>query len=205
MSRGDATMGHSKAESVRFLLRNNTNIPILTRGDNKKFNYNDQEFKDLKLTYCPIKAFDNYADVTCYESAFQIMFGFLPVGSHRLWKISGVGRSSLPLRKCDKKYIARTGDTNLRFMFGITVLHNVNVVDSHTDVNGVTTVKAITGGLGTKCRVNAGRRCLPIINQSQKTALARMHAMLPPHFISKAKMKRKADDVKDTEAKRQKK
>ncbi|KAJ1474253.1 hypothetical protein T484DRAFT_1751698, partial [Baffinella frigidus] len=78
MSRGDATMGGCKAEFTRFIVSNPMNTPILTRADNNKsFKYADKEFQDLQLVYCPIRAFSNYADVTTFESAFQLLFDFL--------------------------------------------------------------------------------------------------------------------------------
>ncbi|KAJ1464443.1 hypothetical protein T484DRAFT_1758088 [Baffinella frigidus] len=196
MSRGDATLGGGKAESLRFLLRNNQNIPVLTRTDNNQnFKYidEDRQFQDLQLIYIPIRATDNYSDISVLESAFQILFDFLPVGSKRLWKISGVGRSTLPLRKSDKLYITRTGDKKLRFMFGITILKNVKIVESTTDVNGKQTVLSITGGLGTKCNVNQGLRRAPITSDSQMAALVKAQAALPPNFMDRIDSKRKAN------------
>ncbi|KAJ1465819.1 hypothetical protein T484DRAFT_1757149 [Baffinella frigidus] len=193
MSRGDATMGESTAEFTRFILKNPVNIPVLTRGDNnERFKYTDEAFKDLGLVYCPIRACSTYADISTLECAFQLLFDFLEVGSQRLWKVSGVGKSPLPLRKCDKLCIERTNDTNLRFMFGITILKHVKVVSRTTGANGRDKVVCITGGQGTKCNVNQRRRRAPIINESQKTALANAQAILPPNFMDQNR-KRKAD------------
>jgi hypothetical protein len=179
MSRGDATVGGCKAEFSRFLVANATNTPILTRGDdNQSFKYTDKLFQDLGLIYCPIRAFDNYADVTTLESAFQLLFDFLEVGRQRLWKVSGVGKSTLPLRKCDKLYIERTNDKKLVFMFGITIMRNVTVVERKTEASGKEIVTCITGGLGTKCNVNQGTRRAPIINESQRTALVKAQASI---------------------------
>ncbi|KAJ1469360.1 hypothetical protein T484DRAFT_1754508 [Baffinella frigidus] len=198
MSRGCATTGESKAEFIRFLLRNNTNTPILTNGDNgQHFKYTDEAFKGLGLVYCPIGAFDTYADVTTLESAFQLFFDFLEVGSQRLWKVSGVGHSSLVLRKCDLTYITRTDDKNLRFMFGITIMKNVAVVKRTADAQVTDAVVSITAGTrGTKCNVNQGPRRTPIMNESQKDARDAAYATLPPNFKDKAvSNKRKADAV----------
>ncbi|KAJ1467081.1 hypothetical protein T484DRAFT_1756147 [Baffinella frigidus] len=197
MSRGDATMGDSTAEFTRFLVRNKSNTPILTRrDDNQDFKYTDQEFKDLQLVFCPIRAFSNYADVTTFESAFQLLFDFLEVGSQRLWKVSGVGKSTLPLRKCDKLFIERTGCKNLTFMFGITIMKNVTVVKRTTSAKG-NTVACITGGLGTKCNVNQGSRRAPIINESQRAARDAAYATLPPNFRDVATLTRKRKMMDD--------
>jgi hypothetical protein len=194
MSRGDAMMGASKAESIRFLVANKTNMPTLTNGDtNKRFKYTEQQFKDLQLVYCPIAAFNTYSDVTTLESAFQLFFDFLEVGSQRLWKVSGVGNSILPLRKCDRLYTARTNDKDLRYMFGITVMKNVVVTKRAADAHVNDAVVSITGGLGTKCNVNQGSRRAPIRNDSQHAALIDAHSSLPRNFREMAKFKRKAD------------
>jgi hypothetical protein len=113
------------------------------------------------------------------------MFDFLPVGSKRLWKISGVGKSTLPIRKCDRLYITRTGDTKIRYIFGITIMKHVKIVESTTDVNGKESVLSISCGVGTKCNVNQGARRAPIMNQSQNDALVKAQATLPPNFMDR--------------------
>ena len=184
MSRGDATIGGNKSEYIGFLVgSNNKRKCVITRGDTKNsFKYGDKEFKNLQLTYVPIRTFDNYADVTAMESAFQLFFDFLPIGSMRLWMKSGNGRSTLPLRKCDKTYITKSGVKKLVFMFGITILKNVEVLESYTDTDGKESVKSITGGLGMTCNVNQPVRRNEIIKPSQKDALER-HMLRCQHTI----------------------
>ena len=185
-SRGAADVGGATAEYVRFLLRNAMNMPILTHaGNRKRFKYGDQEFKDLELIYCPIKSYNSFADVTTLESAFQILFDFLEIGSKRLWKVSGHGKSSLLLRKVDMQYIETTGDKYPKFMFGITILKNVSVLRRSTDVNGNDKPVSITAGRGTKCNVNWPVRLTPIVSKSQGEALARAKAILGPNFMEK--------------------
>ena len=194
-SRGAADVGGATAEYVRFLLRNAKNMPILTHTDNnKRFKYSDQEFKDLELVYCPIKSCNSFADVTTLESAFQILFDFLEIGSKRLWKVSGHGKSSLLLRKVDMKYIKDTGDKNPKFMFGITILKNVSVLRRSPNANGNDTAVSITAGRGTKCNVNWPVRSNPIVSESQREELIKAQATLPPNFMERDRM-RKAGDL----------
>ncbi|KAJ1464193.1 hypothetical protein T484DRAFT_1758281 [Baffinella frigidus] len=180
MSRGCALMGGSNAEFSRFLLRNKSNTPILTSADtNQDFKYGDEAFKGLGLVYCPIRAFATYSAVTTLESAFQLFFDFLEVGSQRMWKISGIGKSRIILRKCDQLYITRTNDKNLRFMFGITIIKNVAVVERRIDAHVKDAVVSITAGPGgTKCNVNQGSRRDPIMDESQRDARATAYATL---------------------------
>ena len=193
ISRGAADVGGCHAEAIRFLLNNKCgSSTVLTRADNgERFRYTDQEFKDLELVYCPIRVCNNYADVTTMESAFQLLFDYLEVGRHRLWLRSGNGYSKLILRKVDMKYIKDTNDDNPKFMFGITILKKVSVVERTTDSNGKDVVVSITGGLGTKCRVNQPLRSAPICNESQREALAAAQATLGPNFRDRSR-KRKA-------------
>ncbi|KAJ1466083.1 hypothetical protein T484DRAFT_1756938 [Baffinella frigidus] len=192
--RGAADVGGANAECVRFLLRNADNIPVLTHADtNKRFKFGDKAFKDLELVYCPIMACGSFADVTTIESAFQLLFGFLEIGRHRLWKISGQGNSELTFRKVDMKYMKKTNDKSPKFMFGITILKNVSVVSRTNTVNGEDIVTCITGGRGTSCTVNHPVRVEHVISESQRVALIKAQTALPPNFMSKVDLKRKAD------------
>jgi hypothetical protein len=200
VSRGAANVGGSDAESIRFLVKNNRNVPVLTHGGGVNFKSTDQEFEDLELVYCPLRVCNTYADVTTVESAFQLLFGFLEIGRHRLWKTSGVGKSKLLLRKCDMKYIEKTNDKNPKFLFGITILRNISVLRSSTDPNGNETAVSILAGNGVSCDVNWPVRFAPIMDESQRVALEAVQAVLPPNFMARGERKRKAEVLNDTEA-----
>jgi hypothetical protein len=201
ISRGAADVGGSNAESIRFLVHNSGNVPVLTHGGGvKAFKVTHQEFKDLELVYCPLKVCNTYADVTTVESAFQLLFGFLELGRHRLWKTSGVGKSKLLLRKCDMKYIKKTGDKNPKFLFGLTIIRNVSVLCRSTDPYGNQTAVSIMAGNGVSCNVHWSVRAAPKINNSQRAALEAVQAVLPPNFLARGERKRKADVVDDSDA-----
>jgi hypothetical protein len=201
ISRGAADVGGCHAESIRFLLKNKSgSSAVLTRADNgEHFKYTDKDFKDLQLVYCPIRVCNSYADVTTMESAFQLLFDFLEVGRHRLWQRSGNGHSKLALRKCDMKYIEDSGDKNPKFMFGITILKNVSVLDRTIDCNGKDIVSYTSGGLGTTCKVNKSLSHTFLCDESQEKALVEAQAMLPPNFMAaEACRKRKAEFMEDS-------
>jgi hypothetical protein len=201
ISRGAADVGGSDAESIRFLVKNHGTVPVLTHGGGiKSFKSMDQEFKDLELVYCPLKVCNTYADVTTVESAFQLLFGFLELGRHRLWKQSGQGKSKLLLRKCDMKYIKKTGDKNPKFMFGLTIIRDVSVLRRSTDPNGNETAVSILAGNGVSCDVNWPVRFAPYMDESQRVALEAVQAALPPNFMARGERKRKAEVVDDSDA-----
>ncbi|KAJ1464134.1 hypothetical protein T484DRAFT_1758330 [Baffinella frigidus] len=186
-ARGDPTIGGTAAESINFLTCRPEGFSILSRTDgNKNFRFKDQAFKDLCLDYVPIYVTSSYANCTTMESAFQLFFDFLPVGSHRLWKQSGAGGFSRTLRTLDMKYIEKTGDTEPKFMFGITILPNVAVIERGEDANGKEIVISITGGKDIRCNVNQPIKPKPVMNASQEAARAAVYATLPPHFVAKA-------------------
>jgi hypothetical protein len=185
VARGQSSVGDSTAEYIQFLVRTSANN-VLTRADNgDHFKYTDKQFKDLGVTFCPIFICNSYGDVTTMESAFQLIFDFLTIGRHRLWKQSGAGRFPRALRTCDIKYIKESGDKEPRFMFGLTILKNVSVVERTIDANGRDVVSAITAGLGVKCKVNQPLRDTPICNAEQRTALEAAREKLPPNFMQR--------------------
>jgi hypothetical protein len=184
------------AESIRFMVKDPG--PILRHADdNKDFKYSQESFKELGLVYIPIYITNSYANCTTFESAFQLFFDFLPIGSHRLWKQSGTGVFHRPLRTGDMKYIKETGDLNPKFFFGITVLKNVNVVEMEIDSE---VVKSITGGNEVACNVNQPILSTPIMTKSQEEARAAVYATLPRNWVDQATRKRKADELQLGEA-----
>ena len=77
-------------------------------------------------------------------------------------------------------------------LFGITILKDVKVVTRASGAKGTDDVKSIMAGRGVLCNINQGSRRLPIMNESQETALAFAVATLPPPCMGPSR-KRKAD------------
>jgi hypothetical protein len=197
-ARGEA-FGGAHAEYIRFLVNNRRNQSTLTHPDGKHFKYSDPEFKNLKTTFVPIRICNSFANCTTMESAFQLLFDYLDVGSRRLWLRSGTGRSSLALRKSDMKYIEVTGDKNPKFVFGITIIKNVSVLERTTDSNEKEIVSFIKCGLGTTCKVNQPKTSKPIWNKSQRKALKTAQETLGPNYmVLKECRKRKAEFMGDS-------
>ena len=92
-------------------------------------------------------------------------------------------------------YIENSGDKNPKFVFGITIINNVSVVERTTDSNGKNVVSCIKGGLGTKCKVNQPRSHKPFCNKSQRKALAEAQATLG--MTNKECRKRKIEFLSD--------
>jgi fructose-specific phosphotransferase system component IIB len=199
MSRGCAETGGSTAESIRFLTNNQRSATAITHPNGSDFKYTDQEFEDLQLVYCPVRVFDNYADVSTLESAFQIFFDYLQVGRHRLWLKSGTGCSKLTHRKSDMRYMERTKDMTPKFVFGITILKNISVLEQVTDENGKNRIVEITAGLGTRCKVTHRVWSRAIYTKEQLEACTCAHATLPANFMERAARKRKVDVVDEME------
>jgi hypothetical protein len=203
-ARGDGGAGKSNAEGIRFLVKNGKNTTVLTHMDGKDFKYGDRAFKNLELVYCPVYVSRSYADCTKVESALQLLFNFLEVGSKRLWLRSGVGRFHRPLRSCDMKFIENperdAKDMNLSFMCGITILKNVEVLARNTDSDsGKDIVTSIRAGLGTTCNVNQPKRGKPVCSVEQKTALVSTLKRLGPNFMDlNRKRKAMVVDEQDT-------
>ena len=196
-ARGEA-FGGGHAEYIRFLVNNRRNPSTLTHPDGKHFKYSDPEFKNLQTTFVPLRICNSYANCTTMESAFQLLFDFLEVGSQRLWLRSGNGRSNLALRKSDMKYIEVTGDKNPKFVFGITIIKNVSV-ERTTDSNGKEIASFITAGIGTRCKVNQPFRPKPFCNKSQRKALDTAQQTLGPNYMAVSESrKRKAEHLGDS-------
>jgi hypothetical protein len=197
VTRGDAASGGKTAEATQFLFREHG--AVIAQEDGTKFQYTSQKFKDLSPIFIPIAVFNTYSDVTTMESAFQQMFDFLEIGRHRLWQWSGNGRTTLSVRKCDMKYMEQSGNMHPTFMFGITILPNVHVIDRVSDTVGNNAVASITAGLDVKCQVYNSKRKM-IQNDEQRIAMEKVYATLPPHFMT-ANMcrKRKAEFIQQEE------
>jgi len=192
-------VGGSGSEYIRFIASNYDKTIVLTHPDGKRFKYSDREFKDLQTTFVTLRVCSSYANCTKIESAFQLLFDFMEVGSRKLWQWSGNGHSDLALRKCDMKYIKDTGDKNPKFICGLTIIKNVSVVERTTDSNGKDVAAFITGGLGTKCKVNqpisVDRNC----NESQRKALKTTQETLGPNYMAVTECrKRKAEFMEDS-------
>ena len=197
-SRGDGDVGAGAAEAVRFLV-NNRGTTILTHPDGKDFKYSQSEFKNLQTTYVPLRICNSFANCTTMESAFQLLFDFLPLGSRRLWLRSGVGRSYLALRKMDMKYIEKSGDKSPKFMCGITIIRNVSVSERTTDPNGKEIVSFITCGIGTRCKVNQPKIPKQLCSKSQQKALETAQETLGPNYMAVEECrKRKAEHLGDS-------
>ena len=197
-SRGFGDVGAGQSEAVRFLV-NNRSTTVLTHPDGKDFNYSQSEFKNLQTTYIPLRICNSFANCTAMESAFQLLFDFLPLGSRRLWLRSGVGRSYLALRKIDMKYIEKTGDKSPKFVFGITIIKNVSVSERTTESNGKEIVSFITGGIGTRCKVNQPINPKLICSKSQEKALETTQETLGPNYMAaEVCRKRKAEFMEDS-------
>jgi hypothetical protein len=138
----------------------------------------------------------------CSAINYQSLFNFLELGRHRLWKTSGQGNSDLLLRKVDIKYMKENDNLLPKFLFGITILKNVSVIERGIDGNGNDVVRSISGGKGTVCNVNYPTRMGAHINDSQRDALAKAQATLPPNFMDRAARKRKADALDGTKTSR---
>jgi hypothetical protein len=206
-ARGDGGVGDSKAESIRFLVKNSNKTTVLTHMDGKDFNYSDPAFKNLELVYCFVYVSRSYADCTKVESALQLLFNFLEVGSKRLWLRSGVGRFHRPLRTYDMRFIEEikkkggdAKDMNLSFMCGITILKNVEVLARNTDSDsGKDIVTSIRAGLGTTCNVNQPKMGKPVCSVEQKSALVSTLKRLGPNFMDlNRKRKAMVVDEQDT-------
>jgi hypothetical protein len=182
-SRGDASIGGSTAESINFMV--GRKAPILTNGVSKTpFKSTQQNFNKLGLRYIPLYSTTSYGNCTTMESAFQLFFDFLPIGSYRLWKQSGAGNFHRPLRTNDMDYITKTGDLNPKFVFGITFISNVAVIQRGIDAEGMDIVKSISAGNGVQCDVNQPLNSKPNMTASQESARAAVYATLPPHFCN---------------------
>ena len=197
-TRGEADHKGSSAEYIRFIVNNYEGTTVLTQPGGEKFKFNDPEFKNLRSTFVPLCFCNTYASCTTMESAFQLLFHFLELGSQRLWLRSGQGCSDLALRKCDMKYIQQSGDKNPIFVCGITIVKNISVVGRTIDSEGKSVVDYITCGLGTKCKVNQpisfGRNC----SESQEKALKTAQETLGPNYIdAKECGKRKIEFLSD--------
>jgi hypothetical protein len=206
-SRGMGNVGNSHAEGIRFLVNNQSAATtVLTHMEGNHFNYGDQAFKNLELVYCPVGVYNSWADCTAVEAALQHLFNFLEVGSQRLWLRSGVGQDKRPLRGRDMRYIEKlkadgaSDEMNLKFVCGITILKNVEVLSRSTDINGKNIVNSIKAGkLGTICRVHQPLKPTPCLKPAQEAALVATQLKLGPNFITRRR-KRKAGvfDGQDT-------
>ena len=97
------------------------------------------------------------------------------------------------------KYMENSGNMHPTFMFGITILPNVHVIDRVSDTVGNNAVASITAGLDVKCQVYNSKRKM-IQNDEQRIAMEKVYATLPPHFMT-ANMcrKRKAEFIQQEE------